>query len=89
MCARVDRLPADFLARLDAEGIRAGTIDPGTVRFVTHKDVDDADLERVLKALSAIATTGRESAMARVLITGCSTGFGRAARSSSPSAATR
>ena len=36
-------------------GIRAGTIDPGTVRFVTHKDVDDADLERVLKALSAIA----------------------------------
>ena len=52
--ARVDRLPADLLARLGAEGIRAGTIDPGTVRFATHKDVDDADLDRVLKALSAI-----------------------------------
>jgi len=55
VCARLERLPTDLFARLDAEGIRAGTIDPGTVRFATHKDVDDTDLERVLKALAAIA----------------------------------
>jgi threonine aldolase len=55
VCAAADRLPADLLERLDAEGIRAGTIDTRTVRFVTHKDVDDADLERVLKTLAGIA----------------------------------
>ena len=37
----LDALPADFVERLDALGVRAGTIDPRTVRFVTHKDVDD------------------------------------------------
>jgi threonine aldolase len=55
VCAAADRLPADLLERLDADGIRAGTIDTRTVRFVTHKDVDDADLERVLKTLAGIA----------------------------------
>jgi threonine aldolase len=54
VCARADRLPSDLLRRLAADGIRAGTIDPGTVRFATHKDVDDADLERALKTLSAL-----------------------------------
>lgn len=54
VCARVDRLPLDLLGRLAAEGVRAGTIDPGTVRFATHKDVDDADVERVIKAFSTI-----------------------------------
>ena len=29
-----------------ADGVRAGTIDPRTVRFVTHKDVDDDDVDR-------------------------------------------
>jgi threonine aldolase len=55
VCCAADRLPADLLSRLDAEGIRAGTIDAHTVRFATHKDVDDADLERVLKTLGGIA----------------------------------
>ena len=55
VCARADRLPDDLLRRLDTEGIRAGTIDTRTIRFVTHKDVDDADLERVLKTLAEIA----------------------------------
>ncbi|HEY3096754.1 MAG TPA: threonine aldolase family protein [Acidimicrobiia bacterium] len=55
VCARADRLPDDLLHRLDTEGIRAGTIDTRTVRFATHKDVDDADLERVLKTLAEIA----------------------------------
>ncbi len=55
VCAVADRLPDDLLDRLDGEGIRAGTIDTRTVRFATHKDVDDADIERVLKTLAEIA----------------------------------
>jgi threonine aldolase len=55
VCARNERLPKGLLERLQAEGIQAGTIDTRTVRFVTHKDVDDADLERVLKTLAGIA----------------------------------
>jgi threonine aldolase len=54
VCAAADRLPGDLLERLDAEGIRAGTIDTRTVRFVTHKDVDDADVDRVLKTFERI-----------------------------------
>jgi threonine aldolase len=55
VCALAEHLPRDLLERLDAEGIRAGTIDTRTVRFATHKDVDDADIDRVLKALADIA----------------------------------
>jgi threonine aldolase len=45
-----DRLPAAFLDRLRAEGVWAlGLGDE--VRFVTHKDIDDGDLERVVKVL--------------------------------------
>ncbi|MGH8999364.1 MAG: hypothetical protein ACRDY7_08235, partial [Acidimicrobiia bacterium] len=55
VCADAAHLPPGLLDSLEAEGIRAGTIDPATVRFVCHKDVDDHDLERVLKALGAIA----------------------------------
>ena len=55
VCVAADRLPGDLLDRLDGEGIRAGTIDTRTVRFATHKDVDDADVERVLKTLAGIA----------------------------------
>ncbi len=54
VCAIAERLPRDLLDRLDAEGIRAGTIDTRTVRFATHKDVDDADIERVLKTFERI-----------------------------------
>jgi threonine aldolase len=55
VCARADRLPEGMLAALAAVGIRAGTIDPETVRFVTHKDVDDDDIARVLRALDELA----------------------------------
>jgi len=54
VCAIAERLPRDLLDRLDAEGIRAGTIDTRTVRFATHKDVDDADIERVIKTFGRI-----------------------------------
>jgi threonine aldolase len=55
VCARADVLPTDVLSRLATEGILAGTIDTRTVRFATHKDVDDADLERVRKTLAGVA----------------------------------
>ncbi|HEV8623783.1 MAG TPA: GntG family PLP-dependent aldolase [Acidimicrobiia bacterium] len=56
VCAASASLPASFLDDLAADGIRAGTIDQATVRLVTHKDVDDADVER---ALAAIGKAGR------------------------------
>ena len=56
VCAAASALPASFLDDLAADGVRAGTIDQATVRLVTHKDVDDSDLDR---ALAAIAKAGR------------------------------
>ena len=45
--------PATLLEKLRADGVLAGTLAPGIVRFVTHHDVDDAGLEKALKAISA------------------------------------
>jgi threonine aldolase len=42
-----------LLAYLEAAGVRAGTIAPGTVRLVTHHDVDDDGVERACRALVA------------------------------------
>jgi threonine aldolase len=56
VCAATAALPGSFLDDLAADGIRGGTIDQFTVRLVTHKDVDDADLDR---ALAAISKAGR------------------------------
>ena len=107
VCARADRLPADVprgarVARRSAPG----TIDPDTVRLVTHKDIDDADIDRTIAAFDAlvleaveaaeprhlgrppdradgrrVASTSdeRDGGAMRVLITGCSSGFGRGA----------
>jgi threonine aldolase len=55
VCARADRVPAGIVERLAAHGIRCGMIDARTVRFVTHKDVDDDDLDRTIAALHAIS----------------------------------
>jgi threonine aldolase len=55
VCARLDVLPDDFVARLAALGVRTGTIDPRTVRLVTHKDVDDDDIARAIKAFDELA----------------------------------
>jgi threonine aldolase len=55
VCAEASALPASFLDDLAAHGVRAGTIDQATIRLVTHKDVDDADVDR---ALAAIAKAG-------------------------------
>jgi len=52
VCAAADALPASFLDDLATQGVRAGTIDQATVRLVTHKDVDDADLDRAVAAIT-------------------------------------
>jgi threonine aldolase len=54
VCGRLEKLPDNFVERLAAAGVRTGTIDPRTVRFVTHKDVDDDDLARVLVAFDEL-----------------------------------
>lgn len=59
VCAHAAALPggsaAGFVERLAATGVRVGTIDARTVRFVTHKDVDDAALDRAVAGLDAVA----------------------------------
>jgi threonine aldolase len=47
-------LPDQFIDKLSAAGVRVGTIDPRTVRFVTHKDVDDDDVARTVAALDGL-----------------------------------
>jgi threonine aldolase len=58
VCARAAALPPDLLDALRVEGVLAGTIDVDTVRFVTHRDVDDAGLGRAVDALHRIARRG-------------------------------
>ncbi len=55
VCCDAGRLPAALLDGLRARGILAGTIDARTVRFMTHADVDDGDVRRVVDALDAVA----------------------------------
>jgi threonine aldolase len=44
--------PFRLLHHLDELGVRAGTIAPGVVRFVTHHDIDDAGVERARRAVA-------------------------------------
>jgi threonine aldolase len=55
VCADLPRLPERFVDALAAVGIRVGTIDPRTVRFVTHKDVDDDAISATIDAFDRIA----------------------------------
>lgn len=55
VCADLHALPDNFIAQLAAAGVQCGTIDPRTVRFVTHKDVDDAALDRARAVLREVA----------------------------------
>lgn len=45
--------PDELLEHLRAEGVLAGTIAPGCVRLVTHRDLDDAGALRAVAALRA------------------------------------
>jgi threonine aldolase len=55
VCAHVAALPEHTLDALAAAGVLAGTIDVDTVRFVTHHDVDDDDLTRVVDAVRGLS----------------------------------
>jgi len=57
VCVPADRLPEKIVERLGEHGVRCGTIDARTVRFVTHKDVDDSDIDRAIAALESVAET--------------------------------
>jgi len=55
VCARKDRLSLHFLSRFASRGVRAGMIDARTVRFVFHKDVNEAGLARAVREVQALA----------------------------------
>jgi threonine aldolase len=54
VCAAAAALPVDLLDALATEGVLAGTVDVDTVRFVTHKDVDDAGIDHAIDVLRGI-----------------------------------
>jgi threonine aldolase len=54
VCAPIDAFPSNFIVKLDRERIRVGLLDARTVRFVTHNDVDDHDITRVIKVLDTM-----------------------------------
>jgi threonine aldolase len=64
VCVSADALPRGdapaFVARLGAAGVRVGTIDGRTVRFVTHLDVDDDDVDRAIAVVHELANSGPE-----------------------------
>jgi threonine aldolase len=54
VCAWTDRLPDKVVERLADLDVRCGTLDARTVRFVTHKDVDAAGIDRAISAFDAL-----------------------------------
>lgn len=54
VCTDAARLPVGVVDRLAARGVRCGMIDAVTVRFVTHHNVGDDDLDRAIAALDAL-----------------------------------
>ncbi len=54
VCADLQKLPAGFVAKLEATGVRTGTLDPRTFRLVTHKDVDDAAIDLAIRAFDSL-----------------------------------
>jgi threonine aldolase len=43
--------PDEVLEHLRSNGVLAGSVGPGMLRFATHRDVDDAGIERALTAI--------------------------------------
>jgi threonine aldolase len=48
----------DFCSRMEAEGVRMGALDAGTVRAVTHLDVEDAGIDLALEVAERVAAAG-------------------------------
>jgi threonine aldolase len=44
-----------LIRALKAEGVLAGPNSPTVVRFVTHKDVDQSDIDRTIEAFARVA----------------------------------
>lgn len=55
VCTNRDALPDHVVERLDERNVRVGAIDASTVRFVTHKDVDDDGIALAIAALDDLA----------------------------------
>jgi threonine aldolase len=55
VCTKRDALPEHVVERLAERNVRVGAIDASTVRFVTHKDVDDDGLAVAIAALDDLA----------------------------------
>jgi threonine aldolase len=51
--------PAALITHLRAHGVLAGTAGPRRMRFVLHRDVDDAGVERCLEACRTFGPSGR------------------------------
>ena len=58
VCCDADAFPEKFIPRMGERGIRVGMLDPATIRFATHLDVDDRDVGRTLTALAEVAREG-------------------------------
>jgi hypothetical protein len=54
VCAPATRLPDRFVERIGALGVKCGTIDPRTIRLVTHKDVDDDGVKHTIDAFDEL-----------------------------------
>ena len=56
VCADLGALPDGFVERLADAGVRGGTLDPRTVRLVTHKDVDDDAITQAIRGFDEVAS---------------------------------
>jgi threonine aldolase len=54
VCVPAAMLPRDLISGLARERVIVGMLDHETVRFVTHHDVDEHDMTRVIKALDTV-----------------------------------
>jgi threonine aldolase len=58
VCGDARHLPDDFVARLTAQGVLCDMLDPVTIRWVFHNDVDDAGLAHAIAVLDAFGQEG-------------------------------
>ncbi len=54
VCADLGCLPKAMVVKLEALGVLCGTIDPSTVRWIFHHDIDDAGLAHAIAVLDAL-----------------------------------
>ena len=52
----------DWIAALNAKGLQAGAWSPRSLRFVTHRHIDDAAIEQAIGIVRSVATGAKEKA---------------------------